>query len=333
MRRNKPNPILVNPLLWLFKAVAVGFLSSTPVGWMLMEQNPSRTLLFGLIGSVFCVVMWGGSEFLHPWLYRINPRHSPLRSALLAQLRWMLTYTALLGLAFALVRVLFGLNIASTFRGALTSALIGYLISSVIVSFFQMKHLVETTRELEQAKARAGFLALRAQLSPHTLFNALNTIAALIPDSPKAAEGTVEGLSRLLRSILKALEREQWTLREEFQLLKELLDLEKARFGERLQFELNLSEAEGERRVPPLILLPLVENSLKHGFRSKVGTCHLTLEGADGAVHITDDGVGRVADVPDGVGLRTVRERLEAFGGRLTWPAAKQGCRVEVRWC
>lgn len=333
MRRTEPNPILTNPLLWFVKAVLIGFLSSVLVGWVLMGHHLHRTLVFGDIGAIFCVVMWGGSEFLHPWLYRINPRHSALRSALLVQFRWLLTYTLLLGLAFALVRLVFGMNLAPTLRSGLFSALIGYLISSVIVSFFQMKQLVETTRELEQAKARAGFLALRAQLSPHTLFNALNTIAALIPESPRAAEHTVEGLSRLLRRILEALEREQWPLREEFQLLKDLLELEQARFGERLHIDLSLSEPEAERGVPPLLLLPLVENSLKHGFRSKVGPCHLQIQADAQGVSITDDGVGRALQTAEGVGLRTVRERLEAWGGRLAWPPVSEGCRVEVRWC
>lgn len=333
MRRAEPNPILTNPLLWFVKAVLIGFLSSAVVGWVIMGHHPRRTLMFGGIGAIFCVVMWGGSEFLQPWLYRINPRHSALRSALIVQLRWLITYTLLLGLAFGLVRLFFGLNLAPTLRSGLFSALIGYLISSVIVSFFQMKHLVETTRELEQAKARAGFLALRAQLSPHTLFNALNTIAALIPESPRAAEHTVEGLSRLLRRILEALEREQWTLREEFELLKDLLELEQARFGERLHINLSLPEREAERSVPPLLLLPLVENSLKHGFRSKVGPCHLHILGDAQGVSITDDGVGRALQAAEGVGLRTVRERLEALGGRLEWPLVDSGCRVEVRWC
>lgn len=333
MRGTKPNPILTHPLRWFLKAMAIGFLTSAPVGWVLMGQHSLRTLTFGLIGSVFCVVMWGGSELLRDWLYRINPRHSALRSALLVQARWLLAYTLMLGLVFGLIRLLFGVNLAPNLRTALFTALISYLISSVIVSFFQMKQLVETTRELEQAKARATFLALRAQLSPHTLFNALNTIAALIPESPLAAEQTVEGLSRLLRRILEALEREQWSLREEFQLLEELLALEKTRFGERLDYTLRLPDTEAERPTPPLLLLPLVENSLKHGFRAKVGPCRLTLTATLEGVSLEDDGVGRSPDAPEGVGLRTVRERLTACGGALHWPAVDSGCRVEVRWC
>jgi signal transduction histidine kinase len=78
-------------------------------------------------------------------------------------------------------------------------------------------------------------------------------------------------------------------------------------------------------------LLPLVENALKHGFRPKVGQCHLKIEAAGGWIRIADDGVGCTADAPEGVGIRTVRERLEASGGSLLWPEVDQGCTVEVR--
>ena len=131
--------------------------------------------------------------------------------------------------------------------------------------------------------------------------------------------------------MLSALEQPAWPLREEFQLLEHLLRLEELRFGERLRFELVLEPAMAETAVPPLLLLPLVENALKHGFRPKVGPCHLRVEAAAGTIRIQDDGEGRAPDAAEGLGLRTVRERLEASGGALTWPTVAQGCAVEVR--
>jgi two-component sensor histidine kinase len=79
------------------------------------------------------------------------------------------------------------------------------------------------------------------------------------------------------------------------------------------------------------MLLPLAENALKHGFRPKVGTCHLSLRAFGHCVRIEDDGVGRDQNAQEGMGLRIVRKHLEAIGGSLGWPETDKGCIVEVR--
>jgi signal transduction histidine kinase len=95
---------------------------------------------------------------------------------------------------------------------------------------------------------------------------------------------------------------------------------------------LELHPDEAERVVPPLLLLPLVENALKHAFRPKPGPCALRVEARSGRLQVIDDGVGRAEDAPDGVGLRTVRQRLEAMGATFQWLEVAQGCAVEITW-
>lgn len=326
------NEILRNPLLWFVKAVGMGFLTSSPVALVLYGWAPRRILIFGGIGALFCVVMWAGGVLSGPWIYRSDSRLSPTRFALRAQLRWLLVYGALLGFVVLVLQALLGINMVRNLRDLAFTGMLGYLISSVILGFKLTAMVAEKSRELEAAHTRATLLALRAQLSPHTLFNGLNTVAALIPEEPRKAEAVVEGLSRLLRRILEALERETWTLAEEFDLLRDLLELEQARFGERLTVALHLEEDEASRAVPPLVLLPLVENALKHGFRPKVGPCHLEVRTEGNRVWVMDDGVGRAPDAPEGLGLRTVRTRLEAHGGTLSWMERPQGTAVEVAW-
>jgi two-component system LytT family sensor kinase len=245
----------------------------------------------------------------------------------------VLVYLALVAVSILVVRVLFGINSIENRENAFFTVFIGLVISGPIVNLRAISRMVAAARELEQARAQASFLVLKAQLSPHTLFNALNTIAALIPENPRAAEQAVERLAALLRRILAALERERWSLEEEFQLLRDLLEIQYARFGERLTFALELPASEEEWTLPPLLLLPLVENSLKHGFGAKVGACHLTVRVKDGVIQIQDDGLGRDDRAPEGVGVRTVRQRVEALGGRLTWPPVPTGCLVEVHLC
>lgn len=324
---------LRTPLRWFIAAATFGFLGTMPVGLIFWRNTPTQLMLSCLVGSLFSVVMWGGGAILGPWMYEGRPGLSPTRYALLSQAKWLAIYTGLLGLAMGMVRLVLGLNMAANLVTLLSNALVGYLISSVILGTILTAKMAEKAQELERVRAQAAFLALKAQLSPHTLFNGLNTVAALIPEDPRAAEAVVEGLSRLLRRILEALERDTWTAAEEFDLLQALLDLEQARFGERLQATLDLPADLAERPLPPLLLLPLVENSLKHGFRTKVGPCRISVTATPGTIRIEDDGVGRDPGAPEGVGLRTVRQRLEALGGALTWPEVAQGCAVEVRLC
>ncbi len=326
------NEILQRPLRWLLKALGSGVLLSAPVAFGIYGASLPRILVFVTIASIFSLVMWAGGALIGPWIFKAQPHLSPVGYAFRAHGLWLLAYVGLLAVSVFLIRILLGLNLARNLQDLAFTAMIGYLISSVILGFKLTETVARTSRELEAAHARATLLALRAQLSPHTLFNGLNTVAALIPVDPAQAEAVVEGLSRLLRRILNALEREVWTLQEEFDLLKDLLELEQARFGERLQVTLTLGPEDQDRPVPPLLLLPLVENSLKHGFRPKIGTCRLSVTVDGPRITVTDDGVGRTPEAPEGVGLRTVRQRLEAHGGTLRWREVPTGAQVEVMW-
>jgi len=309
-------------------AVGLGFLASFPLTFVLNGFRMGVAFRSGMIGAVFSLIMWGGFELGAPWVKEVATR-----SVLQAQSRWLLLYTGLYGVCLGAVRVLFGVNLLRIPAAGLITFLLGYAISSTIVGYHASMGLAEAERELERTRGEAKILALKAQLSPHTLFNALNTIAALIPADPAGAEAAVENLSRFLRRILEALERERWTLREEFDLISFLLELERARFGERLTVHLDLPEGEAARMVPPLLLLPLVENSLKHGFRPKVGPCSLSVTAGPEGVRVRDDGVGMNPGAATGVGLEAVRGRLELVGGTLEWPAVETGCTVEVRLC
>lgn len=333
MRIDAGSPLRNQPWRWLLRAASAGFFPSVLIALYFGALAPFVLVRSGLIGALFAVVIWGGFECTGGWLAKHPATFSPMQAALFFLGKWMVLYLILTGAAIFLVWVLFGVNCVEDRLSAFFTLFIGLVISSLIVSARAIAQLIATARALEQARAQAGFLALKAQLSPHTLFNALNTIAALIPEDPKAAEEAVMRLSALLRRILTALDQERWSLAEEFQLIRDLLRIQHARFGPRLSFKLELPADEAERQIPPLLLLPLVENSLKHGFASKVGPCHLVITAGEGRVRIQDDGVGRDPQAPEGVGTGTVRQRVEAMGGWLAWPRCDQGCVAEVHLC
>lgn len=329
------NSLLIrHPFRWFLKAATVGFVSVGLLGMVLSWGEPRwlyGTLWHGLLGVLFSLILWGGFELAWPFLSRCRPDWSPRKAAVVIQGRSLALYAALWTLCILAVKPIFGLDMTRNPTSLVISYLAGLLMTSLVMGIHVFSDVVAATRDLEQARARASFLALESQLSPHTLFNALNTVAALIPEDPRAAEAAVERLSRFLRSTLKALELERWPLAEELHLVEHLLELERARFGDRLQYVVELAPGEGERPIPPLLVLPLVENSLKHGFRPKVGPCRLEIRAEGSRLTIQDDGVGRPAEAPEGVGLRTVRERLEAVGGRLSWPVCDTGTCVELR--
>jgi two-component sensor histidine kinase len=295
--------------------------------WALKLSGGFRTSV--TVCTIFAVVMWNGFELLHPW-YQPRPGRPPEREALRAMGVVSLLYTGMLAICVGLIRLTTGLNLLIHPAVAALTFAIGFAITNFMMAKHALVHVLEAESAKAKAEARAGLLALQAQLQPHTLFNALNTIAALIPEEPARAEAATEALARLLRRIMTALEQERWTLAEEFAVLEDLLVLERLRFGDRLHTSLTLDAAERDRPVPPLLLLPLVENALKHGFRPKVGLCHLGVQASGPRVRIEDDGVGRDPSAPEGLGLRTVRERLEALGGTLGWPETAAGCAVEI---
>lgn len=322
--------VRTSPLRWAMQATLFGALLGLGLAMAVggRSWDPFRSMVVGII---FSVVMWGGFDLLHTPYERIPAHWPPARVGLFAAL-WLLgLYVLLLGLSIGLVRLATGVNLLDSRITVVLTGMAGLAASGVIATKETVQHQVQVQRALVEAEARVSFLSLQAQLQPHTLFNALNTIAALIPDDPRRAEEATERLSSLLRRILGALEHPAWSLREEFQLLEHLLRLEELRFGERLSYELQLSPDMAERPVQPLLLLPLVENALKHGFRPKVGACHLKIVAHEGRIRIEDDGVGRQPDAPEGLGLRTVRGRLQAAGGSLHWPEVVEGCAVEVR--
>jgi two-component system, LytTR family, sensor kinase len=175
-------------------------------------------------------------------------------------------------------------------------------------------HLV---KQLVEAELRA----LRAQINPHFLFNSLNSIAALITAEPEAAEEMIIRLSKIFRHVLTYHDRPFSSVNEEISFLQTYLEIEKVRFGDRLQVNFDIEAATLQLAIPTFILQPLVENSLKHGLGPKVGENLLTIRARQLSQHleltVEDNGVGATVTkkVPGrgctGLGLRNVEERLQ----------------------
>lgn len=177
----------------------------------------------------------------------------------------------------------------------------------------------------EQAAARAlavaELAALQAQIEPHFLFNTLANLRSLISRDPATAQHMLDRLITYLRSTLHTARAREATLGEEFAQIEAYLDILRIRMGARLRFTLELPPTLALRRIPPMLLQPLVENAIRHGLEPKIegGSLSLTAQARDGKIEltVTDDGMGfGVAETAGtGVGLANVRERLRALFG------------------
>src|SRR5690606_5494444 len=118
---------------------------------------------------------------------------------------------------------------------------------------------------LQAANAEARYHALKHQLQPHFLFNSLNSLSELIDSDREAANRMTQRLADLYRGILSSAKRTTAPLSSELALVRDYLELEQVRFGERLQFRLSAPESAQRIHVPTLVLQTLVENGVKHG--------------------------------------------------------------------
>lgn len=172
--------------------------------------------------------------------------------------------------------------------------------------------------ELRNAALKSELSAIKAQLNPHFLYNIFNTISASVPAENEKTRHMIAELSDLFRYQLKASQVDLVPLKEELDFVKKYLDLEKERFQERLQIEIDVDENLMNEQVPPMLLQPLVENSVKHGLSSLIngGTISITIlkKGGKLAFEISDSGVG-IKDKEQvfgkGIGLTNTRLRLE----------------------
>lgn len=179
------------------------------------------------------------------------------------------------------------------------------------------------TARLNEELSKAQLAALRQQMEPHFMFNALNSIAGLVRDHRNdAAVSMIVGLSEFLRRATTDSHRAQVTLAEEVEYLQRYVDIQKVRFGERLQVSVDIPADLLDAQVPSLLLQPLVENAIKHGVATRVvgGNVRVTGVRKDGSVFLSvyNDSPSFPEDWPTtraGVGLANLRTRLQILHG------------------
>jgi signal transduction histidine kinase len=282
------------------------------------------------------LVHWWSWGLLTPLIIAADLRlpfsEAQLPRRIAAHLLLSVAFTSLLVYVLAAFRALLGLSpwsmlfvpqlLPNAFRGMF---LWSWLIYWVIVGAWQAYQYYrrylssELRRErLERQFSEARLNALRMQLDPHFLFNALNTISAQVERDPRLARRMIEHLGDLLRLSLESKSRQEVALSEEIAFLEHYLAIQKIRFGEHLKVEIRVAPEVKYASVPSLFVQPLVENAIRHGIsrRSSGGciTVSATQAGNQLEIRVLDDGVGLPPgwdlDACSGLGLSVTRERI-----------------------
>lgn len=198
---------------------------------------------------------------------------------------------------------------------------------------------------LEKTLLQARLQALKMKLNPHFLFNTLNTISSLaVRENTKGVRELVALIGVLLRDLLESDIQRFVNIREEIETLNTYIAIEKFRFGKRLNYSVTLDPEVSNKMVPPFILQPIVENSIKHGFSKSLSSTSIAVEikKMNESLHLSviDDGHGLPKnwsmETDKGLGLSSVQERLLLlFENRfsLTLRNREQGgvhCELEI---
>jgi Histidine kinase len=257
------------------------------------------------------------------------------------------------GLVFAWAGLLFGLPHArATFeQGVVWRAAWGVVVYSALVFGFGGALLARRAHrqalraaEAESALVRAELAAVQGKLNPHFLFNTLNSLLMLTRRDPARAEAGLLGFSRLMRYVLECTRQGSGrvALRDELAFVRDYLQLEQLRLGERLRVVWELDPGADDDELPPLTLQPLVENAVAHGIAPRVqgGTLRIgSRRSAQGLhLHVGDDGAG--CDWPPqpgtqrGIGLAALQRRFELdYDGRARFEVSSapgQGFAVDI---
>jgi two-component system, LytTR family, sensor kinase len=319
--RSRVIPWLAVFALWTLLVIV--FAVSSSLTFALSYQPPRWRYTLTMAATEWYV--WAAFTPLVVWLAnRLRP----------SRVRWWrLPMLAAIGLPVAFFKVTFthalrrvSDNGAAYFQ--ITDIVVQYLIyCGIVLVTYVWSHYRATqqrelhTSQLEALLAQTRLQMLGMQLQPHFLFNTLNTIAELVHQQPATAERMIAGLSHLLRETLHAGLVDRVPVEQELQLLDHYIEIQRARFGDRLTVDLIVDESARQGLVPSLLLQPLVENAIKHGIGARAGPGRIEIlisrAGSMLTIEIRDDGRGfPEPPLEMGIGLGNCQSRLQALFGK-----------------
>lgn len=196
-----------------------------------------------------------------------------------------------------------------------------FFLWSVLYFIYNYFERYNTSLKLEASVREIELNNLKSQLNPHFIFNALNSIRALVDENPEKSKEAINQLSNILRNSLNTGKRGLTKFEDELKIVKDYLGLESIRFEERLQTQFDIDPESKDFLVPPLMIQTLVENGIKHGIAKLTagGTIQMkaTVRNDRLTIQVRNSGhyVNGVANPLGGLGLENTRQRLKLIYG------------------
>ena len=202
-------------------------------------------------------------------------------------------------------------NLLLPFLGAIALNTLIIIISNSIILQFQKESAVLEIEQLKVGNLEAQKQILLQQLQPHFLFNALSTLKSLISENPNIAEEYVVKLSDFLRYSIQAKNNELTTLDEEIKFTKDYFVLQKVRFGDALNYQINLPIFQFEKKIPIFAIQTLVENAIKHNSFTNKKPLYIKISTIDNKIQVQNNKVKKTLILPSGIGLKNLNSRYK----------------------
>ena len=208
--------------------------------------------------------------------------------------------------------------------------ILGLLFGSIISYFFVSRETISATKTLvqeerikrltsEKKAVESNLKLLQAQIEPHFLFNTLSNILSLLETDLEKGKCMMEDLIHYLRTSLSKTREDTTTIGQEMEMIRAYMNIFKVRMGDRLRYKVDVPDSINDIPFPPMLIQPLVENSIKHGLEPKIEGGEVFIHGEKNEeilrLEVADTGVGFYEEGDPGTGLSNIRERLQSIYG------------------
>jgi LytS/YehU family sensor histidine kinase len=335
------------PKYWLFQAFGWGMFILTNTFFAVTFDRldgafVGRLVTFVCIGLLF-------THLMRHVIWRTRILQRPLNMQLIGLVLITLFFSVLVGIMDSLLTNLFGIRIDTEEQISETQVIVSnsfyafvylfmwnsiYLIYHYIVASRRQKM---DTLKLESLVKEQELKTIKSHINPHFIFNALNSIRALIDENPSRARDAITELSNILRSSMQSENLETVPLEKELSIVKDYLALEHMRFEDRLRVEYDIEEETLDQPVPPMMLQTLVENAIKHGISryENGGVVRIISDFRDNAHELIVRNTGKLNGGlnKDGFGLSSTANRLGLiYGSKASFDIREtNGNMVEAR--
>jgi sensor histidine kinase YesM len=288
-------------------------------------DGDTRLAMVGIAGSLLStLVMWLGVRKIVIFLWNKYPWEKHPIKHLIIEVLAIVGYTTLAGLILFMVWYIYnpdlitkediGLNIFFTLT-------ITFLITSLHEGYFffmQWKHTLVLSEKLEKENIQSQYETLKSQISPHFLFNNLNTLTNLIEEEPKLAVEYVQRTADYYRSILNMRDMDVIPLENELKLIEDYYFLQKKRYGNNLSLLIDIpDEVRKSAIVAPLTLQMLFENAIKHNIIAKEKPLNISIKSEDDYIVVENNLQRRQSDeISNRIGLQNISNRYRFLSDR-----------------